>query len=293
MGVSMEFTGKERDGETGLDYFGARYTSAAHGRFTSADPYVIQFEMLKGRNDDERRSLLDQYISTPQIWNRYAYVLNNPLVVSDPDGKRAFNQSEQDAINRLRREQGAATAAGDTKLAEAIGGAIREISSYIAGLADGEKGSDGLQAAVWAINNIGNANFGKGGVAVARGVGPIRPGAYKCNFFCAAAYGYGAGRQFPAVRSALAGLVKYPPVANELGDPSRSIPNLEVVASPAIGDLAIFPSGSPAYLGHSAVFLGGGLVVYGSDHSVKLNTVSRTQEQLGYTAPLVYRRYKP
>ena len=32
------FTGKERDAETGLDFFGARYMSSAQGRFTSVDP---------------------------------------------------------------------------------------------------------------------------------------------------------------------------------------------------------------------------------------------------------------
>ena len=32
------FTGKERDAETGLDYFGARYYSGEQRRFTSADP---------------------------------------------------------------------------------------------------------------------------------------------------------------------------------------------------------------------------------------------------------------
>ena len=37
-GVEVKFTGKERDAETGLDYFGARYMSSAQGRFTSADP---------------------------------------------------------------------------------------------------------------------------------------------------------------------------------------------------------------------------------------------------------------
>ena len=35
--TSRKFTGKERDSESGLDYFGARYFSAAQGRFTSAD----------------------------------------------------------------------------------------------------------------------------------------------------------------------------------------------------------------------------------------------------------------
>lgn len=63
------FTGKERDAETGLDYFGARYLSAAQGRFTSPDPLLNS-----GRPE------------IPQSWNRYAYTLNNPLKYVDPDG---------------------------------------------------------------------------------------------------------------------------------------------------------------------------------------------------------------
>lgn len=35
-----EFTGKERDAETGLDYFLARYYSSAQGRFTSPDEWA-------------------------------------------------------------------------------------------------------------------------------------------------------------------------------------------------------------------------------------------------------------
>jgi len=67
-GVSQKFTGKERDAETGLDYFGARYLSAAQGRFTSPDP-------LPGWRKD------------PQSWNMYAYGRNNPLRYVDPDGE--------------------------------------------------------------------------------------------------------------------------------------------------------------------------------------------------------------
>jgi RHS repeat-associated protein len=33
----IRFTGKERDAETGLDYFGARYMSSAQGRWTTPD----------------------------------------------------------------------------------------------------------------------------------------------------------------------------------------------------------------------------------------------------------------
>ena len=68
-GVRQQFTAKERDIETGLDYFGARYYGSMMGRFTSADPL-----MASGR------------ACVPQSWNRYSYVLNNPLNLIDPNG---------------------------------------------------------------------------------------------------------------------------------------------------------------------------------------------------------------
>lgn len=84
------FTGKERDTETansamttGLDYFGARYFSAAQGRFTSPDPYNIITEA-------EDKKHFDTYISQPQNWNRYAYVWNNPLRYVDPHGETVY-----------------------------------------------------------------------------------------------------------------------------------------------------------------------------------------------------------
>ena len=68
------FTGKERDAETGLDYFGARYFSAAQGRFItpdwSAKPTPLPYADL----------------SDPQTLNLYTYVRNNPLKKADPDG---------------------------------------------------------------------------------------------------------------------------------------------------------------------------------------------------------------
>ena len=68
-GVRNRYTGKERDDETGLDYFINRYYSSAQGRFTSPDPLLAS-----GR------------VARPQSWNRYAYVLNNPLRLVDPNG---------------------------------------------------------------------------------------------------------------------------------------------------------------------------------------------------------------
>jgi RHS repeat-associated protein len=73
-GQPKRFTGKERDAETGLDYFGARYYGSKIGRFTTVDP-----------NLNMKRALLD-----PQEWNRYAYGRNNPLRFVDPDGRESM-----------------------------------------------------------------------------------------------------------------------------------------------------------------------------------------------------------
>ena len=66
-GVRQKFTQKERDNESGLDYFLARYYSSAQGRFTSVDP-------AGGSASDA------------QSWNGYSYSRNNPLKYVDPDG---------------------------------------------------------------------------------------------------------------------------------------------------------------------------------------------------------------
>lgn len=63
------YTGKERDRETGFDYFGARYYASTTGRFTGVDPNHI--------NGD---------IFDPQRWNAFAYARNNPLRFVDPFG---------------------------------------------------------------------------------------------------------------------------------------------------------------------------------------------------------------
>jgi RHS repeat-associated protein len=84
-GVRHLFTGKERDGESGLDYFGARYFSSALGRFTSADA-----------------PLADQFVEIPQSWNLYAYVRNNPLLLVDRTGRSA----KKAVIGRMAEQAG-------------------------------------------------------------------------------------------------------------------------------------------------------------------------------------------
>ena len=67
-------TGKERDAESGNDYFGARYYSSAMGRWMSPD--------WSAKAEPVPYAKLDN----PQSLNLYAYVLNNPLKGIDPDG---------------------------------------------------------------------------------------------------------------------------------------------------------------------------------------------------------------
>lgn len=78
-----KFTGKERDAESGLDYFGARYYGSSAGRFTTADPFnpILRFS---------KRSQFDIYLSQPQNWNAYTYTWNNPLRFTDPSGESVY-----------------------------------------------------------------------------------------------------------------------------------------------------------------------------------------------------------
>lgn len=84
--VRKQFTGYERDSETGLDFAAARMYAKGIGRFQGADPYNIIFQKEKGKNARERKKILNNYILNPQVWNRYAYVLNNPLAMIDKSG---------------------------------------------------------------------------------------------------------------------------------------------------------------------------------------------------------------
>lgn len=80
-------TGKERDAETGLDYFEARYYSSAQGRFTSPDEFKGGIvDPFTGQDIETNTALPYADITDPQTLNKYAYVRNNPLRYVDPDG---------------------------------------------------------------------------------------------------------------------------------------------------------------------------------------------------------------
>jgi RHS repeat-associated protein len=107
------FTGKERDTESGNDYFGARYYGSSMGRFLSPDDVIITPERL----------------TNPQQLNLYAYVANNPLRYIDPTGEilqcvgdaksqsQCFSDLQQiagDAANRLSMDAKTGVVSFDT-----------------------------------------------------------------------------------------------------------------------------------------------------------------------------------
>ena len=85
-GVRQQFTAKERDIETGLDYFLARYYASMQGRFTSPDPFSIIQMRQSAPNDAKTHSAFMQFIGDPRRWNRFAYGINSPLVFTDKTG---------------------------------------------------------------------------------------------------------------------------------------------------------------------------------------------------------------
>jgi len=73
------FTQKERDAESGLHYFEARYLAANAGRFISVDPLYAEPLQMGGEK-------VSQLLSDPQGFNLYSYARNNPLAYTDPSG---------------------------------------------------------------------------------------------------------------------------------------------------------------------------------------------------------------
>ncbi len=75
------FVGKEKDDETGLYYFGARYMDDRIGRFIAPDPI--------GAVDPKTGKINRMVLLNPQRQNYYAYALNNPYSYIDANGEAA------------------------------------------------------------------------------------------------------------------------------------------------------------------------------------------------------------
>ncbi len=153
--VRQKFTQKERDIESGLDYFGARYYSSAQGRFTSVDPSMVSARTVN-----------------PQTWNRFLYVINNPLRYVDPSGmqeKDAWSQLNGDEQQAIRGKliHGTVTENGQkrretdqeafNRLAQrSTNGSAEQVTQFVTGIQNFIDNAGGHEnSTVWqAINHI-------------------------------------------------------------------------------------------------------------------------------------------
>jgi RHS repeat-associated protein len=131
-----KYAGHERDNETSLDYYGARYYSNPLARFLTPDwnanPVSIPYADL----------------SNPQSFNQYAYVRNNPISYSDPDGHDGGTAA---AVMELF--------AGGTEGAEVSAGSWAVGSVALPGLLGGGLGYGAINSTAQNYNTVANAQM--------------------------------------------------------------------------------------------------------------------------------------
>lgn len=149
-------TQKERDNETGLDYFGARYYASIQGRFTSADEFTGGPEEIF-EDVDPHDPLFYADATEPQSLNKYHYCLNNPLRYIDPDGHQTSTSD--------RLKQGA-TAVYETGKG-VVKGALSSLTGGLIGApkpTDSENDRAGQYAGSVAVEVHGAVNVVEGGI---------------------------------------------------------------------------------------------------------------------------------
>lgn len=295
--VRKKFTSYERDNETDLDFAVNRNYASQLGRFIQVDPYNIIFEKEKGQDESERKKIFVRFIADPQIWNKFSYVVNNPLKFSDPDGRRPQTAQEKKDLDFLRN---LAKTTDDKELAKALNEAIKGIEITIE--ASQSKASDprGLKIALFAINRLAEpdtSRFGLYGEAeftinaqkvwVGKTTDPDNP-QWKCNLFVAAALTMGGGDRLGAggvpTKARYRGLAILPgmlpgtptsvnvPTANTwASSDSNAVANYPLVNSPSMGSVVAWKLDGPN--GHAAISIGGNAVIYASTNGLKANTI--------------------
>jgi RHS repeat-associated protein len=96
--IPYRFTGKERDEETGLYYYGARYLDSKTSRWLSADPALGEYIPASGGDNFQLPGMggIYNYVNM----HLYHYAGNNPIRYTDPTGL-----ADEDATRTLEYNQ--------------------------------------------------------------------------------------------------------------------------------------------------------------------------------------------
>jgi RHS repeat-associated protein len=94
--IPYRFTGKERDEETGLYYYGARYLDPKTSRWLSTDPALSEYIPGAPINDEVKKKNenlpgMGGVFNTVNL-HLYHYAGNNPVKYLDPDGRASILQ---------------------------------------------------------------------------------------------------------------------------------------------------------------------------------------------------------
>ena len=247
------FTGKERDAESGLDFFIARYYSSQYGRFFSPDEFTGGPVEVFSPNDPLPTSPLPYAdIRDPQSLNKYTYTYNDPLNFVDPNGHCVGTGREGPCFveQQMAQEQqavegrdGASVQSGETLLQNPPGQedsqtnlAKRErVAALIAEKYNGSK--------TWAFD---------------KKKGDHPAGTNKCSQ-CVNDVVKEAGAQ---ARVTLSDGTKRPPTAGEWANPTGTIKNWRVLGpneSPKPGDVAAYRLPNPVVgaTGHVGIVIKG------------------------------------
>ena len=108
--ASYTFSAKEKDSETNLSYFGARYYSSDLSIWLSVDPMSAKYPSL----------------------SPYVYCANNPLKYIDPNGEAITPETAWDIINVV---MGAASFTGNVVSGNILGAAVDAIGLLYDGVA--------------------------------------------------------------------------------------------------------------------------------------------------------------
>jgi RHS repeat-associated protein len=321
--VRKQFTGYERDDESSLGYAIKRYYNGGHGRFSSVDPYNIIFEMEKGRDAEEKQKIFIGYISQPQIWNKYVYSINNPLNMTDPDGRRPLTRLEIDNLKKFvqsgmdyaaeKLKNGEMTVQQAAAFQSAVIAAANVIQNAILAVPnDAEEDPKNLRAVLYAMGQIGDPNnvakWSSGGTVGFNSNGAnvtLGAGSNKCTIFVGIAYAKGANigwrnngnnGGYQVNWATFSGRV-YTPVTYDLAWYGAA--NFVQTNTPQLGDIAVGAGTANTFLGvptsynqgHAGIYIFGEVVISANpDRGIRVGRFSPTSDP---NSGFRYLTYKP